>query len=159
LLSFRLHRSPSPLRALLLVLGLLLNLHCASRGPRAREPVATGPANSTGCTAKERRAEAKKTWNGYASYYHDSLAGNRTANGERYNPKALTAAHRTLPFGSRVRVTRREGPPHEVCLTVNDRGPFADTRRRILDVSRRGARALDMVRAGVAKIRLELLED
>ena len=94
---------------------------------------------------------------GRASYYADSLAGNRTASGERYDPAALTAASPDLPFGTRVRVTRLDTGA-SVVVRVNDRGPFRD-RSRILDLSRAAAERLDMIRAGVVRVRAEILGD
>lgn len=93
---------------------------------------------------------------GRASYYSDSLAGNRTANGERYDPRALTAASRELPFGTRLRVTRVDTGA-SVIVRVNDRGPFG-RRTRVLDLSRAAAERLDMIRAGVVTVRAEVLE-
>ena len=98
---------------------------------------------------------------GRASYYADSLAGNRTANGELYDPRAFTAASRDLAFGTVVRVVRlgRDGRAlASVVVRINDRGPFRD-HRRILDLSRAAAEALDMVRAGVVPIRAEILSE
>src|SRR5688500_12593195 len=65
---------------------------------------------------------------GKASYYSDSLAGKPTASGEPYDPRALTAAHRSLPFGTMVRV-RRAQSAREVVVRINDRGPFGDSDR------------------------------
>jgi rare lipoprotein A len=90
-----------------------------------------------------------------ASYYADALHGRRTASGERYDVGELTAAHRTLPFGSRVRVTNRTNG-RSVTVRVNDRGPFVAN--RVIDLSRAAARKLDMVRAGVVGVELELLD-
>lgn len=91
---------------------------------------------------------------GEASYYGQELAGNRTASGERFDPEGLTAAHRTLPLGSRLRVTNpRTG--ESVVVRVNDRGPFAPD--RVVDVSERAARELGMLRSGTARVELELL--
>lgn len=92
---------------------------------------------------------------GRASYYADSLAGNRTASGEPYDPRALTAASRDLPFGTRVRVTRIDTGA-TVVVRINDRGPFRDE-SRILDLSRAAAEQLDMIREGVVDIRAEVL--
>lgn len=100
-----------------------------------------------------RPAESRER--GKASYYADSLAGNRTASGERYDPKALTAAHRTLPFGTIVRVIR-EDTGKVVYARINDRGPFI--RGRIVDLSRAAARLLEMIRSGVVAVRLEVVE-
>lgn len=93
---------------------------------------------------------------GGASYYADSLAGNATASGEIYDPSRRTAASRDLPFGSVVRVIRRDSG-RSVLVRINDRGPFAN-RRRILDLSRAAAEELDMIDAGVVKVRAEVLE-
>jgi rare lipoprotein A len=100
---------------------------------------------------------ALETLTGRASYYSDRLAGRSTASGVPYDPQALTAASRDLPFGTRLRVTRVDTGA-SVTVTVNDRGPFGD-RRRIVDLSRRAAEALDMIRAGVIEVRVEILGD
>lgn len=91
---------------------------------------------------------------GIASFYHSSLVGNLTANGERYDEGALTAAHRTLDLGTRVRVTNLENH-RSVVVTVNDRGPYA--KGRIIDLSRRAARVLGFVHDGVTKVKVEPL--
>lgn len=89
---------------------------------------------------------------GMASYYK---SGKRTANGERFNPMGLTAAHRSLPFGTRVRVTQvRTG--RSVVVRINDRGPFV--RGRIIDLSLGAARAIGLNHSGVAKVDLVVLK-
>lgn len=90
---------------------------------------------------------------GLASYYADSLHGNLTANGETYDRDAMTAAHRTLPFGTMVRVTNLDNGK-SVTLRINDRGPFVPG--RIIDVSRRAAETLGFVREGVVPVRVEV---
>jgi len=105
----------------------------------------TGPSDSGGVSSAQAAAPLACA---EASYYADSLAGNSTASGEPYDPKKLTAAHRTLPFGTRLRVTR-EGHG-EVLVTVNDRGPFIDG--RIIDLSRAAAEKIDMITAGIADV-------
>ncbi|CAM3703021.1 MULTISPECIES: septal ring lytic transglycosylase RlpA family protein [Pseudomonadaceae] len=92
---------------------------------------------------------------GKASYYGDRHHGQRTASGERFDQNALTAAHRTLPFGTRVRVTNLNNE-RSVVLRINDRGPFV--RGRVIDVSRAAAVRLDMLRAGVVPVRVEALD-
>ncbi len=95
---------------------------------------------------------------GLASYYATSLIGHRTASGERYDPKTFTAAHRTLPLGSLVRVERiaNNGSSHgTVDVRINDRGPFV--RSRIIDLSDAAARRLGMKSAGVARVRIRIL--
>ncbi len=91
---------------------------------------------------------------GEASYYGRELAGNRTASGERFNPGDLTAAHRSLPMGTRLRVTNIANGM-SVIVRVNDRGPFV--RSRIIDVSLEAARQIRMVGTGKAQVRLEIL--
>lgn len=93
---------------------------------------------------------------GTASYYGDELAGNRTASGERFDPDDLTAAHRTLAFGSRVRVTNLANG-QSVVVRINDRGPFS--RGRVIDVSHAAAREIGMDRAGLARVSMTLLDD
>ena len=86
---------------------------------------------------------------GFASYYADSLHGNKTASGERYDKDKLTAAHPWLPFGTRLLVTNlKNGRTVEV--RVNDRGPFI--KGRIIDLSRAAAKKLKMIRSGIAKV-------
>jgi rare lipoprotein A len=92
---------------------------------------------------------------GRASYYADSLAGNSTASGEPYDPKALTAAHRTLPFGTWVLVSRPGKAA--VRVRINDRGPFGN-KDRIIDLSRAAAEELDMVRAGVVEVTVQIVD-
>ncbi len=91
---------------------------------------------------------------GIASWYGRPYHGRRAANGEIYDMEVLTAAHRTLPFGTRVRVENLENGK-AVELRINDRGPFV--KDRIIDVSHAAARALDMVGPGTAQVRLQLL--
>jgi rare lipoprotein A len=93
---------------------------------------------------------------GNASYYGNELAGNRTSSGERFDPRAFTCAHRSLPLGSKLRVTNLSNG-RSVIVRVNDRGPF--TRGRILDVSLAAAREIAMVGPGHARVRLELVRD
>ena len=98
--------------------------------------------------------EAEVIGEGEASYYGYELAGNRTASGERFNPKLLTAAHRTLPLGSKLRVTNKANGK-SVIVRVNDRGPFV--KKRLVDLSLAAAEQINMVRAGKALVSLELL--
>jgi len=89
---------------------------------------------------------------GMASFYGAELAGNKTANGERFNPAAMTAAHRTLPMGTRLRVTNKSNGK-SVVVRINDRGPFAKS--RIIDLSRGAAEKISMVRSGTARVTIE----
>jgi len=91
---------------------------------------------------------------GVASYYGNELAGNRTASGERFNPNGLTAAHRSLPLGTKLRVTNLSNG-EDVIVRVNDRGPFAKS--RLIDLSLGAARDIGMVRTGTARVTVEIL--
>ena len=88
---------------------------------------------------------------GKASWYGQRYHGRTTASGSRFDMNAMTAAHRSLPFGTRVRVTNLANR-RSVVLTINDRGPY--TGGRIIDVSRRAAEILGMVRKGVVRVRV-----
>ncbi|MGV3457859.1 septal ring lytic transglycosylase RlpA family protein [Sphingomonas sp.] len=92
---------------------------------------------------------------GMASYYGDAHAGNRTASGERFNPDEMTAAHRSLPFGTKLRVTD-PSTGRSVIVRVNDRGPFHKS--RILDLSEAAARELGIVRRGRALVEIALAD-
>jgi rare lipoprotein A len=92
---------------------------------------------------------------GMASYYGDVHAGNRTASGERFNPDEMTAAHRSLPFGTKLRVTD-PSTGRSVIVRVNDRGPFH--KGRILDLSEAAARELGIVRRGRALVEVALAD-
>ena len=94
-------------------------------------------------------AATGRTFSGVASYYGNE-SGSRTASGQRFNQNAMTAAHRTLPFGTRLRVTHGS---RSVVVTINDRGPFV--RGRVLDLSTGAARAIGL--AGVGRVTAEVL--
>lgn len=115
----------------------------------------TGCATVGGPTAVSRRSDATVEV-GFASYYGREFQGRRTANGERYDATELTAAHRSLPFGTLLRITHL-GNGREVVLRVNDRGPHV--RGRLVDVSLRAARELGFVRDGLARVRVEVLDE
>ena len=108
-----------------------------------------GPAGPGAAKAAARGAQV-----GIASWYGPGFHGRQTASGQRYDMYAMTAAHRSLPFGTRVRVTNLENA-RSVVLTINDRGPFVDG--RIVDVSKRAAQMLGFERRGKAKVRLQVL--
>ena len=150
-------------RPTLVALALASGWGCASEtvpvdSPAPRAPiVAPRPvAPSSGCSDDEIDRPARQVLRGSASYYANSLAGNPTASGVPYDPGVLSAAHRTLPFGTRVRVTRTDADVPPVCVTVNDRGPYAG-RRRIIDLSRLAAERLKMVGKGVVPVRVDVI--
>ncbi len=92
---------------------------------------------------------------GTASYYADEFHGRKTSNGEVYDMHALTAAHRTLPFNSKIRVVNSDNDK-SVIVRVNDRGPFKDD--RVIDVSLEAAKQLGLIAHGTAPVKLEILE-
>lgn len=91
---------------------------------------------------------------GQASWYGAKHHGKKTASGERFNQRALTAAHRTLPFGTRVKVTNTLNSK-SVVVRINDRGPYS--KGRIIDLSRAAANKINMLNRGVAPVRLQVL--
>ncbi|WP_406820983.1 septal ring lytic transglycosylase RlpA family protein [Pseudomonas sp. KnCO4] len=93
---------------------------------------------------------------GTASYYGSRHHGKRTASGEPFNQNGLTAAHRSLPFGTRVRVTNTANQ-RSVVVRINDRGPH--TRGRLIDLSRAAAEKIGMIRSGTAQVRVQGLSD
>lgn len=94
------------------------------------------------------------TETGYASYYHDMFHGRLTANGETFDQKKMSAAHKTLPFGTIVKVTRQDNG-HSITVRINDRGPYVAG--RIIDLSKKAGEALGILHAGTAKVTMEIL--
>ena len=99
---------------------------------------------------------AKRALNGTASWYGPRFHGKKTASGEIYDQNKLTAAHKTLPLGSKARVTNLDNGS-AVEVEINDRGPFIEG--RIIDLSRAAARALGFVESGTAPVRVELIAE
>lgn len=131
-----LYNSPLPSYKIALGLMVLLSI-CYSFLPSQH---VSSFANTSESTFKQR---------GYASFYANKFNGRRTASGARFSNSAMTAAHRSLPFGSRVRVTNlRNG--RSVVVRINDRGPW--TRGRIVDLSRAAARAIGISGVGYVEI-------
>ncbi|MFD2239225.1 septal ring lytic transglycosylase RlpA family protein [Aureimonas populi] len=95
-----------------------------------------------------------RTVSGPASWYGPGFHGRKTANGERFDMNGLTAAHRSLPFGTKVRVTNRNNG-RTVTVRINDRGPFHGN--RVIDLSRAAASRLGIVSSGVGSVRLDIL--
>jgi rare lipoprotein A len=116
-------------------------------------PAPTWAPQAATWTPSPQASRAPPSEWGRASYYADRLAGRSTATGEPYDPAALTAAHRTLPLGTFLDVARSDG--RHVVVRVNDRGPYA--RGRIIDLSRRAAADLGMIRDGTAEVALRVL--
>lgn len=106
-------------------------------------------------TAPQPQLVAVQALSGWASWYGPGFHGNLTANGEIYNQYGLTAAHRSLPFGTMVRVTNMDNG-RSLIVRINDRGPY--TRNRIIDLSRGAAQELGLISSGVAPVRVEVMQ-
>lgn len=152
-------RSPSiALRIALVAAVVTLAPGCGGAAPAPSTPSAAkaGKPSKSSKPGKPGKAAVKvgEVSTGLASYYADSLAGRPTASGEPYDPGELTAAHRTLPFGTLVEVARDGG--RTVVVRINDRGPFGK-KKRLIDLSRRAAEELGMVRAGVVSVTVRVV--
>ncbi|GHC23343.1 septal ring lytic transglycosylase RlpA family protein [Aidingimonas halophila] len=111
---------------------------------------------SSGCASQGQAHETTaETQEGVASYYSDNFQGQTTASGEPFDQQALTAAHPSLPLGTKVVVTRQDNG-REVEVLINDRGPYAQG--RIIDLSKRAARELGMLHRGVAPVLVTSVE-
>lgn len=163
------YRRPMRLASLSLVLSLasVVGLTgCASRNEGFRPPatathaeakqgegdltaarLATGAAAPNGVAAEQT---------GLATWYGAAFAGKKTASGERFDPSKYTAAHRKLPFGTWVEV-RRADTGRTVRVRINDRGPWGDD-RRIIDLSRKAAEDLDILREGKSRVELRVVD-
>ena len=119
----------------------------------ASAAVAIGLTLGCASTASARRATVGQVTHGKASYYAPKFAGRKTASGERYDPNLMTAAHKTLPLGTRIRVTRTNGT--SVVVKVNDRCGCQSG--RLVDLSEAAARKLNMMKAGVVDVKVEVL--
>jgi rare lipoprotein A len=108
-------------------------------------PIATPP----------QQPRVKSVSQGEASWYGPGFFGNRTANGEVLRPGSLTAAHRTLPFGTQVRVTNM-GNGRSAIVRINDRGPFHG--HRVIDLAHGAASNLGLISSGIANVKLEVLQ-
>ena len=136
------------MRGLILIAALTLAV------PATAEDAFDLPADFGVRSAKASSIAGNDLGAGTASYFSDEIEGNRTANGERCDPDTLTAAHRTAPFGSKVRVTNL-ATGQSVIVRINDRGPFRGS--RVIDLSHAAAREIGMHRTGTAKVSLALL--
>ena len=131
---------------MLLVILTILCTGCAGRA-RYGQPLSSEDQNTTPSLASFRQT-------GMASYYAREFDGRTTANGERFDIRDLTAAHPTLPFNTRVRVTNLSNSL-SVVVRINDRGPF--TKRRIIDLSYAAAEKIGLIGPGTAKVEIEVV--
>jgi rare lipoprotein A len=120
-------------------------------------PLATGPGVTTGAGVPARiQAPLPVYQAGLATWYGQSFAGKKTSNGERFDPQAMTAAHRRLPFGTWVEVRRVETGA-AVRVRINDRGPWGDP-RRVIDLSQHAAQLLGFSEVGFVKVELRVVD-
>ncbi len=124
--------------------------------PAAAKPAAPAAAAAAAPAAPAAAAPAAASADGKIAYYGSKFAGRKTASGERFNPGAMTMAHKTLPFGTMVKVTNVKNSK-SVVVRVNDRGPT--TPDRVGDVSLGAAQKLRMVRSGVVEAKLEVVKE
>jgi rare lipoprotein A len=101
-------------------------------------------------------AQNKESQTGKASYYADKFQGRKTSSGEEYDQNKLTAAHNTLPFNTKVKVTNLKNNK-SVIVRINDRGPFS--KGRIIDLSKAAAEKIDLIRDGVAEVRIQIITE
>ena len=121
-----------------------------------REPRSTENRTQTSQIPTEQNSgKILLTLEGTASYYAHDFHGKQTSSGEIYDMHAMTAAHRTFPFGTKIRVTNLENKK-VVIVRVNDRGPFKEG--RIIDLSMGAAKKIDLVLNGTARVRLDVIE-
>ncbi|MCF0189773.1 MAG: septal ring lytic transglycosylase RlpA family protein [Marinilabiliaceae bacterium] len=139
-----------------LFLSILLCCSCSShrRNTESNKNKSTITVSSSKGKKNTSSNKNTKTLKGKASYYADKFQGRKTANGDTFDQKKMTAAHKTLAFGTKVRV-KNVSNGKSVDVIINDRGPFVAG--RIIDLSRAAAEKIDMVRAGVADVEVTIL--
>jgi len=130
-----------PLNILLVAVSVFVLMGCARSKTNLR-------------TTHALRASQGKSWNGIASWYGRKFHGRCTASGEIFDMREHTAAHRTLPFGTRIRVTNLQNGRHTI-VRINDRGPFVAGRE--IDLSYVAARDIGIVEKGLEKVKIEIL--
>ena len=133
-------------RAALALLAAAIAVGCTS-----------APRRGTERTPRDEDEDVVRVLRGKAVFYGDKWHGRKTASGERFNQRKMTAAHRSLPFGTRVRVTNLSNGK-SVVVRINDRGPFGRDRSRIIDLSKAAARQLDFIPDGVTRVTVEVLK-
>ncbi|MFH1613222.1 MAG: septal ring lytic transglycosylase RlpA family protein [bacterium] len=110
---------------------------------------------SIGCVKQYQQPTTLKSFVGTASWYGPGFHGKKTASGEKFNMYDLTAAHKTLPLGTIVKITNLNNEK-AVIVKINDRGPFSGN--RIIDVSKKAAQKLQMIQKGIIKVRIDVLK-
>jgi rare lipoprotein A len=155
---------------LVVAMALSLAVSCGGKRPPKERERATAagqettrapePAREVTEPTKKQKKKSEKGKKGYAetgvaSWYGKKFHGRQTANGERYDMYGMTAAHKTLPFGTMVEVTNLTNGK-KVTVRINDRGPFI--RGRIIDLTYTAAKKIDMIGPGTAKVRIRVVK-
>jgi rare lipoprotein A len=140
----------------LLALSVFVSAQAQTAAPAAAPSVAPAPAAATAAAAAPARdsASTADASEGKVAHYGRKFAGRKTASGERFNPNAMTMAHKSLPFGTKVRVTNLANK-RSVIVRVNDRGP--STPDRVGDLTTGAAKKIRMTKAGVVNAKLEVI--
>lgn len=112
-------------------------------------------SNAKSYTTRQGSVPIGMTFRGFASYYSNDFHNRKTSSGEVYDKNKLTAAHRDLPFGTKLKVTNLKNKK-SVIVIINDRGPFVEG--RIIDLSYRAAKEIDMLSDGIAEVEIEVIE-
>jgi len=158
-LTKKFYRKAIKVEVILIILVLVGILFISSRSVKRRnagkQNVQTSTEVKLDSYPQSNSGQVSQTEIGFASYYNDAFHGDPTASGELYDKNELTAAHREYPFGTLVRVTNL-GNGKSVVVRINDRGPHQ--KERIIDISGQAARELDLVRMGVAKVKIEVMK-
>jgi rare lipoprotein A len=142
------------IRSLLITIALAMILHGCALMQERSDPLGTAPVANIVKPSAPKLDTPQKIEIGHASWYGPRFHGKKTASGVIFNQTELTAAHRHLPLGSKVRVTNLENEK-SVDVEINDRGPFIPG--RIIDLSRAAAHALEMLEDGITRVRIEVL--
>jgi rare lipoprotein A len=135
-------------------LALLIAALAGSRIVHGQEVGEGEPSVPPAAEPSQPRPPPAPIYSGLASYYHAAFHGRRTASGEAFNQNALTAAHRTLPFGTLVRVINLRNQ-RSVIVRVNDRGPLQ--KNRVIDVTPKAARELGFLGRGMTQVKIEVV--
>ena len=143
------------MRSLVIPFCVAIAVASCTSNIRYHSGVTNGYVESVESVGSSSSANVGESFTGVSSYYADKFHGRKTANGEIFNMYKLTCAHKTLPFGTRLRVTNLSNDK-VVVVTVNDRGPYAHG--RILDLSKAAAEKIDLIKTGTAKVKCEIIK-
>ncbi len=135
-------------------LAAVIVASCASNAPTTKTTKTKHTTTKTTTSSSSSSTKSGAVTKGKASYYADKFHGRKTASGEVYDKKKLTAAHRTYAFGTVVRVTNKKNGK-SVDVRINDRGPFSSG--RIIDLSRAAAEKISMVNDGVVDVEVKVI--